>query len=588
MLLGCCLGLADAALSQESPLPPPSQVTPSSTPSVELTPPPAGAETLDENSKSERDKKSAATTAQFMAVASGIPTAAELEANGAVVGEIAIRNGDVFDTALPQENIGIFRLANRLHIVTRPDVILSQLLFKTGDVYSARVMRESERILRLNTYLFDAKIVPMAYHDGVVDLEVRTRDVWTLKPGINVSRKGGENETGFEFEESNLLGLGKEVGLSYSNDVDRSSTKLSYLDPHLLGTWNRLNVAYASNSDGELRQFELARPFYSLDAPWAAGTVFKDWKRIDSRYDLGKVVDKFTHSETDLELSGGWSSGLSRGWVRRLSVGAAYTDNEFSPAADPRSALVLPEDRKLVYPFVDLELLQDAYEERRNQDQIERTEDYYSGTFATLRLGYAAKDFGSDRDAAIIGLKAGTSFELDAQRNHTVMLNASGETRLESGDLRNALLSADARYYWRLSQRQLFFVLLSGTISENLDAEQQILLGGDNGLRGYPLRYQDGTSRMLLTLEHRIYTKYYLFRLFNVGGAVFFDAGRTWGTGNAGGVSQGVLKDVGIGLRLGSSRSAFGNVIHVDLAMPLDGDDNIDSVQLLVGTKKSF
>ena len=69
---------------------------------------------------------------------------------------------------------------------------------------------------------------------------------------------------------------------------------------------------------------------------------------------------------------------------------------------------------------------------------------------------------------------------------------------------------------------------------------------------------------------------------------MFFDAGRTWGAGTAGGVSQGILKDVGIGLRLGSSRSAFGNVIHVDLAMPLDGDNDIDSVQLLVGTKKSF
>ena len=556
--------------------------------SVEMQPPPLGAETPDQGSRSERDKKSAATTAQFMALASGIPSAAELEANGAVIGEISIVNGDVFDTQLPQENNRIFRLANRLHIETRPKVILSQLLFKSGDAYSARVMRESERILRLNTYLFDAKIVPTSYQDGVVNLEVRTRDVWTLKPGISLSRKGGENESGFEFEESNLLGLGKEVGLSYSNDVDRSSTKLSYLDPHLLGTWNRLDVAYASNSDGKLRQFELGRPFYSLDTPWAAGFTLKDWQRVDSRYDLGEVVDKFNHSQTDLEFAGGWSSGLTRGWVRRLSVGAAYQRDQFAPTFDPRSAAVLPMDRKLVYPFVDLELLQDAYEERRNQDQIERTEDYYSGTFATLRLGYAAEDFGSDRDAAIVSLKTGTSFELDREHDHTIMLNAEGGTRIENGELRNAILSGDARYYWRFSQRQLFFALLSGTISENLDTEQQILLGGDNGLRGYPLRYQDGTSRVLLTLEHRIYTKYYLFRLFNVGGAVFFDAGRTWGAGTAGGVSQGILKDVGIGLRLGSSRSAFGNVIHVDLAMPLDGDNDIDSVQLLVGTKKSF
>jgi len=41
-------------------------------------------------------------------------------------------------------------------------------------------------------------------------------------------------------------------------------------------------------------------------------------------------------------------------------------------------------------------------------------------------------------------------------------------------------------------------------------------------------------------------------------------------------------------LRFGSSRSAFGNVIHVDLAFPLDGDKSIDRVQLIVETKSSF
>jgi hypothetical protein len=52
--------------------------------------------------------------------------------------------------------------------------------------------------------------------------------------------------------------------------------------------------------------------------------------------------------------------------------------------------------------------------------------------------------------------------------------------------------------------------------------------------------------------------------------------------------SLGLLKDVGVGLRFGSSRSSFGNVLHLDVAFPLDGDDDIDSVQLLVTTKGSF
>ena len=94
--------------------------------------------------------------------------------------------------------------------------------------------------------------------------------------------------------------------------------------------------------------------------------------------------------------------------------------------------------------------------------------------------------------------------------------------------------------------------------------------------------------RALMTLEQRYYTDWYPFRLVYVGGAVFFDMGRTWGRDITGLESSGLLKDVGIGLRLGSSRSSFGNVIHIDLAFPLDGDDDIDDVQLLVQTKGRF
>lgn len=517
-----------------------------------------------------------------------LPTPEELEAAGAVIGSITIHNGDVFDPSLPEENRPLFRLANKLHIETKPQVVRSQLLFKEGDRYSLSTLRESERILRSNNYLFDARIAPVAYRDGVVDLEVRTRDVWTLKPAFNFGRKGGKNESSFEFEESNLLGLGKQIELSHSRDVDRDSNLIRYRDPHLLGTWNRLDVAYSSNSDGKLRKFLLDRPFYSLRTPWSAGIDLEDWNRIDSRYDLGEVVDEFRHEEQTAEVFGGWSAQLSEKWIRRLTVGLTYQRDRFETTNDPAAAAVLPLDRKLIYPFVELQLLQDAYEERRNQDQIERTEDFYAGTSLRLRVGYASESLGSDRDAILLRAEASRTFGFGDDLKHTLVLAADADTRIEHGELRNAQLTSTARYYWRFSASHLFYALLSSTVSEDLDADQQILLGGDNGLRGYPLRYQDGTARALLTLEHRVYTKYYLFRLFNVGGAVFFDMGRTWGGGNAGGASQGLLKDVGLGLRLGSSRSSFGNVIHIDLAMPLDGDDGIDDLQLLVGTKRSF
>ena len=162
------------------------------------------------------------------------------------------------------------------------------------------------------------------------------------------------------------------------------------------------------------------------------------------------------------------------------------------------------------------------------------------------------------------------------------------EGRLESGELRGTTLSASARYYFRQSPRRVFFMDLSSVAGENLDAEQQILLGGDSGLRGYPLRYQAGEGRWLFTAEQRWFTNWYPFQLFNVGGAVFYDMGATWGRDPLGTPSLGLLRDVGFGLRLGNSRSALGNVLHIDVAFPLDGDASIKNVQFLVETKKSF
>jgi hypothetical protein len=66
------------------------------------------------------------------------------------------------------------------------------------------------------------------------------------------------------------------------------------------------------------------------------------------------------------------------------------------------------------------------------------------------------------------------------------------------------------------------------------------------------------------------------------------DVGRTWGSAPLAAPSLGMLTDLGFGLRLGMSRSGLGNVVHVDLAFPLDATSTIKKVQFLVTTKATF
>ena len=160
--------------------------------------------------------------------------------------------------------------------------------------------------------------------------------------------------------------------------------------------------------------------------------------------------------------------------------------------------------------------------------------------------------------------------------------------RVGEGGNENVLVGATFRYYWRNFNKGLFFAEVTGDVADNLDPENQLLLGGDSGLRGYPLRYQDGDRRFRFTVEQRFFSNWHPFRLARVGAAVFFDMGRAWFQDPTNGDDLGLLKDVGLGLRLSSSRGAHGGVTHLDVAFPLDGDQSIKRVQWLVTTRETF
>ena len=515
-----------------------------------------------------------------------LPSDAELEGAGASFGEIRIVNQNIFDLEDPKEDTTLFRLANRLHITTREEVIRRQLLFGSGDRYSKRLMEESERLLRSARYLYDASIRPVAYHDGKVDVEVRTRDVWTLNPGISFGRHGGENTAGIEIEELNLLGWGQSISASHKSGIDRDENLVEFKDANLGGSRVNLQASYANNSDGSRHELLVDRPFYSLDTRRAGGIALADDEHVDSLYDLGEIVDQFREQRRFADLYAGLSPGLRDGWAHRLTFGVTFDERQFQALPEADATNLVPEDRKLVYPWIGFDLVENSYLKLKNHDEIERTEDFFLGTRITGRLGLSDPAFGADRSAVVFAAAAGHG--LSPTPASTLLYSASLSGRYEDGDARNTLLDAGIRYYTQQSHNWLFFATLQGTAGHNLDLENQILLGGDSGLRGYPLRYQGGEARALLTLEQRYFTDWYPFRLFRVGAAAFIDTGRTWGETPLSTPSLGLLKDIGIGLRLGSSRSGLGNIIHIDLAFPLDGDPSISKVQLLVETKQRF
>src|SRR5580704_3988143 len=261
-----------------------------------------------------------------------VPSDAALEAAGAIIGRVEIATRNIFDESDQRESNGLFRLANRLHIRTKHATIQAQLLFASGEKYLGRKLAETERALRLLSYVYDARIVPIRYADGKVDIRVITKDVWTLSPGVSFARSGGTNDTKFNLQDTNFLGWGKTLQVSRGSTVDRTSNTVAWTDPNVMGSRWTSALAYVDSSDGSERSLQVAHPFYSLDAPWSTKITAVSFDRTISRYSLGEIVDQFNDNETSYELSGGVSNGLIDGWTRRYTFGMRYDSNLFLPA----------------------------------------------------------------------------------------------------------------------------------------------------------------------------------------------------------------------------------------------------------------
>ncbi|MBI3716756.1 MAG: hypothetical protein HY255_12255 [Betaproteobacteria bacterium] len=522
-----------------------------------------------------------------VADAKTLPTLAQLEKAGATVGKVRVEVQNIFDLSDPREDYGLYKWVNTLHIATRPVVVEKSLLFHTGERVSLRLIDETERVLRSNRYLYDVRIVPVAVHENVVDIDVITRDTWSLDVAGNLSRSGGSNTTSFGLKEYNVLGTCLRLGYSHTSNTDRKGSELEVAYPQAFDGWTRFQFLRGKYDDGSRTSYAITRPFFALDTRWAANIAADRQDRIDTIYNSGDTVSEYRHRLHAGELSGGWSPGLHDGWVQRYTAGLAQIDDAYALEPGRVAPAVLPVDQKMHGLLLRAEWLEDQYKKVKNRDLIERTEFFDLGFRARVQVIRSLPAWGASQPAWLYRAEAADGVALPWR--HDLLANATIERRIASTGAPMTQTSAGLRYYAPQNARFAFYASTAfDRISDGIGAADQLLLGGDNGLRGYPLRYQTGTRRALVTLEQRAYSDWYPFRLFRVGGAVFVDSGRAWSGVNQNTVNGGWLSDAGIGLRIALDRAAFANVLHADVAMPLRRQANIKAVQFLLKTELSF
>ena len=515
-----------------------------------------------------------------------VPSFAELEAAGAVIGEIRIDTRNIFDLSDPHESGIAYRAANALHAKTRPELIRRSLLFKSGDRVSVRLIEETERLIRATSTVYDVTIRPSRYGEGVVDLDVVTRDTWTLQPGLKLRHEGGKTSGAVNIKETNLAGTGTTLGFERSSTVDRNGTSFELGHDHLFDGWTAASLERSRFNDGSSESLSLARPFYALDTRWAATASETKFNRLDSLYSAGDIVAKYRHRQEAVEFSGGVSRGLVDGWVQRYSAGLSYQSDTYllEPGEAPPPSL--PPDATRAAPFLRYEVIEDDYLPVMDRERIRRPEYFAMGLHSQVQLGRALSVLGSTDQPWLLNASLSKGFRLPAGQQLIASGAYTNQYGSTIGDVRT--FSANMRWFVPQSGSYLLYLSASTDLVRSPNIADELLLGGDSGLRGYPLRYQRGTHRQLFSVEERYYTDWYPLRLFRVGFAVYYDVGRAWDS-QLGNPNNGWLNDVGIGLRVLSARSSFGNILHVDLAFPVHRTDpNIKTRQLLVMTAKTF
>jgi len=496
--------------------------------------------------------------------------AAELQDNrAALIREIKFVRQNVFSKDDNPLGLGDPYL-NKLHFITRKQIIKQELLFKVGDRLDQDLINETERNLRKLIFIGSVQIVSEKNSDGSVDLTVYTRDLWTTVIGIEFSRLNNENVFGILLEEQSVLGYGSPLSIGITNTEDGNNLKLSHLYKRIRGTrWNltsflsdgpnvtpvdTLPSKFELSHPAEYRNFfSLNKPLYSLNTKWAFGAQVNN-----QNLPMKKDTDEEFLEKSESQL---FSVTRVYGTRFRKLVSSMNLFNEFVESEKSIQNL------KELSGVIRLRSLQFA--KARRLDKMERVEDLELGSSVGLGIAKSGNFIKSDRE--YWKLSANQTLAFPSGSRSWIFQQFNYTNTFENDKEINRIWEFDLKAYSQIFPNQtIAFRLFAGSRS-NLDERTDIyILRDQTGLRGYTSDDAlSGRKILLMNLEDRIFSDIKLLTL-SFGGVIFADAGGIWQESESFDLSE-LKYSTGLGLRWETSKSSSARITKLDFALPLDG-----------------
>jgi hypothetical protein len=495
--------------------------------------------------------------------------------SGLIIRGVRLQRRDIFD---PDERSWFARVANSLHVLTRPAIIRRELLFRPGQPYDSASVAESERNLRAMGIFRRVQIDSVRTARGLM-LRVVTKDGWSTQADWRFRSTGGQVAFTIGLVENNLLGTASAAAVRYRKDPDRSSVLLSFRRPRLFAGSIGLGMVYENRSDGSVAGVAVERPFFALTSrnAFRFEAESRDERVLRFRDGLELASDTLSRRYTLVRGAAAWALRASTAGYLRAGVVAQVRRDDFQPEA---STEPLPRTvTGAVGPY--LVWNRARFLVTRGYAGFAREEDVDLG--ATLRVGLVAapKAFGYDRN----GLGPQASGRVGAQLpGGFAYLEALANGLFTSAGLDSGTVAVAATTVLQPGPRHVAVLHAEAGWRENPVPGEEFDLGLGSGPRAFGSHAFTGDRSVFLTAEYRYTLVDDLFNMVGLGIAGFVDHGGAWFAG----APRRLGWDAGVGLRVGASRASVTDALRFDLARRFANDVEPAGWVLTVGKGFAF
>ncbi len=486
-----------------------------------------------------------------------------------------------------KDTIWLHRLANKLHITTKKMTLENEAAFFTNKCEKSEAdLEELERHLRNKKYIRDARVT---FTENKESIEVKTWDNWSLLPTLSFGRKGGKSTYSLGMKERNLLGYGIDTEIEAYSNVQRSGYRLSSTIPLFQKQNTDIRLRFADNDDGVQHSIFLHKAFAGFHTDFAYRIGYNEEQREDTIYQNGDEQSIFQHELDVKVLNFAWLDTNTDDYVLRYRIGVTQDQHIFSALSEPIDELPvnqLPKDREFLYPWFDVEYIEKDFRKQSNIHLISQIEDFNVGWQVKSRLGVGD---GSNENSGWMFWQSQINKGFSLYEKDLLLLKVSLAGDIYKNGNNRLLAKVDTEYFYQLSKHWGFYFNNVNTFSENQYLDRPVTMGGNTGLRGFPLQYQHGKNSIKMSTELRYYPNINIYKLLDIAGTVFADTGRAFGGSIAENNDAGWLQSFGIGARIYSPHSGGNNhVVHIDFAFPQSSDPDIDNFEIRIETKQSF